>query len=253
MGDVMPAKESQSRSGLRSFSVALMVGLTASFAVQQAVIVRKGYEIYLASSGYGVKSWHLWEFVTYQVLHTGLAQLIVNLLGLWFLGRAAEAHLGGRRFLLVYFGAGAVGAMLQGGVALAGFVLPESIESVAAFLRDRCGGMYAGSSVGLLGVLAACCWSKPEPELPLLSRFPIKLAAWWWFALALAIGFTAFSFLHRTETRFDLAYFAHLAHLPAAAENALADYLGCTLELPHLAHLGALLAGRVLAPAAPVE
>ena len=59
------------RLPLRSFSVLLMAALVACFMVEEIVVVRmeKPYDTYLALSGYGMKSGHLWELVTYQFMH----------------------------------------------------------------------------------------------------------------------------------------------------------------------------------------
>jgi membrane associated rhomboid family serine protease len=197
-----------------TFTLLLMMGLAVSFAVQQLIVVRKGYEIYLALSGYGVKSLHLWEFFTYQFMHCGPIHLAVNLVGLWCIARPAEFRLGRKWFLVIYLGSVLAGAVLQGGVALAGFVLPESIESVAGFLRDKFGGMAAGSSVGLCGVFAACCFLPAEPGSPALFRLK---PSQWLVVLILVVIFAVHSLFVSTHGNFDLPHLAHLGGLLAGA------------------------------------
>ena len=191
-----------------NFSTLLMVVLGICFAIQQIVFVHMGkpYDAYLALSGYGMKSGHLWELFTYQFLHSahsfpsGLLHLLINLIGLWFMGRTVEARLGSKRFLLLYFGAILAGGLLQGGFALAGYWVPESHESVAAFLRDRFGGPFVGATVGLCGVFAVFC---------LLN----EAASLLWIALALAVILVIALVLIPTEP--GLAHLAHLGGLLA--------------------------------------
>jgi membrane associated rhomboid family serine protease len=188
-----------------------MIGLSVCFAVQQIVIVHKEkpYDAYLALSGYGMKSGHLWELLTYQCLHRGPLHWLLNLAGLWFLGRAVEHRLGAKKFLGLYLGAVLAGAVLQSLPALAGYVLPEALESVAGFLRERFGDMMAGSSVGLCGVLAVFCRLKASAPLWRCSRFPIQANHLLGFALSLAVLLV----LVPTDPR--LAHVAHLGGLLA--------------------------------------
>jgi membrane associated rhomboid family serine protease len=178
------------------------------FGIQQVVFIHLGktYDAYLALSGYGMKSGHVWELFTYQFLHSayslpvGLLHLLINFVGLWFLGRAVEARLGGKRFLLLYLGAVLAGGLLQGGFALSGYVVPESYETAAAFLRDRFGGPFAGASVGLCGVLAVFCR---------LNQAVILLRV----ALALAVIFSLVPVFIPSDP--GLAHLAHLGGLLA--------------------------------------
>ncbi len=223
----MPDKDSPSSASFWSLSTLLMIVLAACFAIQQIVLVylEKPYDAYLALSGYGMKEGHVWELFTYQFFHSGqvlylsLAHLLINLLGLWFLGRAVETRLGHQRFLLLYLGSSLVGAMLQGAVALAGFLLPESLEAVAGNFRDRFGGPVAGASVGLCGVFVVWCLLEPERKVKLFFLVPIKAALLVWVAFGIAVLLVVLS--GRPDP-------ARVAHNP---------------DLALLAHLGGLLAG----------
>jgi membrane associated rhomboid family serine protease len=162
----MPAETQSERQGRPVFSLLLMAGLGMAFVLQLVLIVPKTYSAYLFLSGYGMKSAHLWELLTYQFFHSthslaaGLAHLAFNLAGLWFVGRGIEKALGGARFLIVYQGAVLLGGLAQGGAALAGFFLPESMEAASTFLITRFGDAVGGS-VGLCGVWAAwCVWKQ---------------------------------------------------------------------------------------------
>ena len=205
----MPEKDRRSPSAFRSLSTRLALGMIVCFAVQRMVIVPKAYDAYLVLSGYGMKSGHLWELVTYQFFHTGLIHLLINVAGLWFVGRAAEARLGRRRFVLIYFGSSLAGALLQGAVAVIGYWLPESREAASLFIIDRFGGGVAGASVGLCGVFAAYCSLKPEPGTSLFFLGRIKPLLLLWIALGLAALFVVI------PSNPSLAHLAHLGGLLA--------------------------------------
>lgn len=217
------------RPRCRVWTALLMAGLTLCFAAQQVVVVHfeKPYDTYLALSGYGMKSWHLWEVFTCQFVHAGWAHWLLNLAGLAFVARAAETAWGGCRFLRVYLGLLLAGAAVQGVVAVAGFLLPESLETVAAFLRDRFGGPLAGASIGLCGVFAVLCRENPARTFRLLFFVPVKAAHLLWGALGLSVVWLV------------------LATLWLAIPDNLA--------LPHLAHLVALAAGMVFFRPAPAR
>ena len=150
----------------------LLAVMVLCFTAQQIVVVHleKPYDAYLALSGYGMKSGHLWELVTCHAFHTGWIHFILNAAVLLVAGRAVEPVLGGARFARVFIGSALAGAVLQGLVALAGFWLPESMETTAAFLRDRFGGPLACASTGVFGLLSIYCRTKgPWPWRILLG------------------------------------------------------------------------------------
>ena len=209
-----PAPESDRAASVPfwGLSACWMVVLTFSFTLQQVVIVHLGkpYDAYLALSGYGMKSGHLWELFTCQLLHCGPAHLLVNLVGLWFLGRVVEGALGNRRFLCLCLGASLAGVLLQGGAALTGFLLPESIESLAGWVRERFGGPVSGSSISLGAIVAAFCRMRPERRVCLLLVGPVKAAHLFWLALSVAV------LLVIVPSNPDLAHLAHLGAMVAA-------------------------------------
>ncbi len=206
-----PEPERGQPTRLWSMTTLWMLGLVGCFAVQQVVIVQAGkpYDAYLALSGYGMKSGHLWELFTCQLLHCGPLHLLVNLLGLWFLGRAVEAQLGSKRFVLFCLAASLAGTLLQGAVALCGFLLPESLESAAGLVRERFGGPVLGSSIGPCAILAAFCLMGPERRWFRVGGVPMTATHLWWLSLTLAV------LLVVVPTNPDLAHVAHLGALLA--------------------------------------
>ena len=189
-------------------SVSLMVGLTLCFAVQYVVVILmdKPYHIYIAVSGYGMKSGQLWELFTYQFIHDGWLHWLLNLVALILLGPYMEKQLGSRQFLKVYLGAVLVGGALQGAVAVTGFVLPESMDPTALYMIDKYGESAAGASVGLCGLLAVYCLMPTQSSR--VARFPTK-------KVLLDGAFLAAIVLVIVPTDPRIAHIAHLGGLAA--------------------------------------
>src|SRR5207253_69912 len=82
-----------------------------------------------------VHSGEVWRLVTCIFVHVGGVHLMVNVIGLWFLGRLAEDLLGGWRTACVFALAGIGG-------------------SVASFLASPV-GVSAGASGAIFGLLGA--------------------------------------------------------------------------------------------------
>jgi rhomboid protease GluP len=84
-----------------------------------------------------------WRLLTATFLHYGIAHLLMNMVGLYFLGTIAEDSLGTRKFLLTYFFSG-VGSMLV--VSLIAIRLGSSDQIVVG---------ASGAIMGLLGAIGA--------------------------------------------------------------------------------------------------
>jgi membrane associated rhomboid family serine protease len=186
--------------------------LALSFVAQQLLIVPRSYHAYLFLSGYGMKAGHLWELLTCQIFHShyslaaGLIHLLVNLAGLWFIGKKVEAHLGTRRFVWLYLMAGLAGVLAQGIVAMTGFWLPRSLDSTADFLIARF-GESVGSTCGLCGVFAVYCRWKQNDKLRLLWLLPIQAGRLLW----LTVGVSALLIVFPTDP--NLAHIGHFVSL----------------------------------------
>ena len=100
-----------------------------------------------------------WRFVTYQFMHAGMVHLLMNMLGLYFLGPTLEKFWGSRRFLSFYLGCGIVGGLFYILLAAIGF-LP--------------GGVLVGASGAILGMLAACAILFPQ-FVVILFIFPVPI------------------------------------------------------------------------------
>ena len=108
-------------------------------------------------------SLQVWRFVTYQFLHGGMWHILVNMLGLFFLGPILETHWGSRKFLIFYLGCGVVGGLFYPLLVAVKFL------SIAPMV---------GASGAILGMLAACAILFPQFVVFLLFfPVPIRVAA----------------------------------------------------------------------------
>ncbi len=108
-------------------------------------------------------SLQIWRFVTYQFLHGGMWHILVNMLGLFFLGPILETHWGSRKFLIFYLGCGVVGGLFYPLLVAVKFL------SIAPMV---------GASGAILGMLAACAILFPQFVVFLLFfPVPIRVAA----------------------------------------------------------------------------
>lgn len=113
----------------------------------------------------GLKAGFVWQLLTFQLMHGGILHLILNCWGLYVFGRPVEDALGRRSFLLLYFGSGVFGGLLQ---MIGALLLPTHL-----------GGAVVGASAGLFGLIAAYATLYPERQLTLLLFFilPVTLRA----------------------------------------------------------------------------
>lgn len=97
--------------------------------------------------------WQVWRYVTFQFVHANWLHLLMNMMGLYFLGRPVEWEWGHRRYAIFYLACGMVGGLIH--------------TMVAASL----GHMYAsviGASGGVYGIVVACAIMYPQMRVILL-------------------------------------------------------------------------------------
>lgn len=192
--DYMRAPEPGSPFRFRwTASTILMASLVAIFALQRinAAYFDPRAELWFGLTAEGLKSGFLWQLLTFQFLHGGLLHLLFNLLGLFYFGRFVEQVLGPRRFLVAYFGAGAIGGMLQGVLMIA--------------FPSHFGGILFGASAGISGMFALFAMLERDSTVHLYFVLPIR-------ALTLLLVFCAISlFFTLVPSKGDVT--AHAAHL----------------------------------------
>lgn len=109
-----------------------------------------------------LSSFSIWQLVTYQFIHQGFWHLLVNMMGLYFLGPSTERALGTNRFFILYFLSG-----ILGGLGWSILSPPHHI----------CVGA-SGSVFGILGAFAAL---YPNRRLMLIYLPFIPIKAWIFF------------------------------------------------------------------------
>jgi membrane associated rhomboid family serine protease len=138
----------------------LLVTLVACFLVQSLLEGLKGtgwVMYWLALSADGLASGKVFQLFTFQFLHGGIMHLLMNMIGLYFFGRAIEEMLGSMGMLKLYLTSGVVGGMLQ--VALA-FAFPHIF-----------GSAVVGASAGVFGLIAAFATRAPDEMITILVFF----------------------------------------------------------------------------------
>lgn len=125
--------------------------------------------------------WHgqVWRLLTYAYLHDqlGLGHILMNMLGLYFLGTPLERHWGSKRFLIFYTIGTFVAVLLYFLLTVVGWLPPA---------------LLVGASGGVLAVLGACAVLFPQIQIILLF-FPVPIRP----AALLFVVLYAFNLLNR--------------------------------------------------------
>ena len=150
-----------------------------------------------ALSGNALSEGRWWTLVTHLFLHANLLHLLVNVLGLWFIGPEVEYLLGRAKYLVLYFLSGIAGGLLQT------FFSPPTSELIGA----------SGSVSGLL-----LSFTTAYPEMPLRALLffilPVSMKA-----KTLGRGLIVVSFLCALLR--IVPQVGHLAHLGGALMGGL--------------------------------
>jgi membrane associated rhomboid family serine protease len=146
------------------------------------------YEIFLAFNG-RLALMRPWSIVTYMFLHADWTHILFNMLTLFFFGPRVESMMGARRFTVMYFLAGLVGA---------------AVHVAASLVTGSFGGFLIGASAGVFGVSMAFAHYWPHETIYIWGLIPVPARllviltaiAAYWFGVTGAGG--------------NIAHFAHL-------------------------------------------
>lgn len=145
----------------------------------------------------GLKEGYVWQLLTYQFMHGGDLHLIMNCLGLYFIGPTVELLLGRLRFVVLYFGGGIAGGLLQ---VLMGVVTGgPDVAMVGA----------SGGLMALLGVVACQFW-RQRLRLMIMFILPVSLTGRGMLILLTVVDLAGALF-HDSV----IAHYAHLGGLYA--------------------------------------
>lgn len=139
----------------------------------------------------GILNGWLWQVITYSLLHGTLLHLLLNMLGLFFLGPELERHLGTSRFLMLF-----AFCCVLGGLGWLALIYPYE-------------GTCVGASGGIFGLIGAFAGLFPHRQITLLVFFvlPVTMPAW---LMAVLFGMLQLAYLFNPGSS-GIAYAAHLA------------------------------------------
>jgi len=141
----------------------------------------------------------IWELFTFQLLHASIFHLGINCLMLYVFGRPVEATIGRRSLLLLYFGSGAIGGLLQ---ATVGLLFPRHFGIVPVI----------GASAGVFGLTAAFACLNPNLSITTLVAFLIPVSMRAIYLIPLQAVVAGLGMLDRGS---NVAHAAHLGGLLA--------------------------------------
>ncbi len=157
----------QMRLGIPSLTPVVKWLLIVNFSVflLESILSRMGGSIDPLSYWFSVfpLNWgfrlQIWRLVTYQFIHAGIFHILMNMLGLYFLGPTLERYWGGKHFLGYYLGCGIAGGLL--------YILLTSLRVLLV-------GQLVGASGAILGLLAACAILFPQ-FVVFIIVFPVPI------------------------------------------------------------------------------
>ena len=189
------------RPGKSSALKIILIAVISSFILQKVVEVwfHSDFIItHFSLASVNVSKGFIWSFLSYGLLHASTQHLILNLLGIFFIGRLVEADLGAERFLKLYLTATLFGGLLWFG------------------LHFNDGSFLVGASAALTGILAYFCLSRWEQSITFLIFFiiPVSLKPKWIFWFLFGIEISCFLFYELSSVHsYNIAHSAHLGGL----------------------------------------
>lgn len=132
-----------------------------------------------------------WTVFTHMFAHGGLGHLFFNMLGLFFFGSRVEDRLGSRRFVTLYFVAGATGALLSLAMAFNSSII--------------------GASGAVFGVMLAFARYWPRERIYIWGVLPVEA----WLLVVVTTALSLYSGFG--GSRGGVADFAHLGGYLGAA------------------------------------
>lgn len=108
-----------------------------------------------------VMNGQVWRLITAQYLHWDFMHILMNMIGLHFLGRSLERDWGAKKFFGVYTAAGLLGNLFYVALTLMGWLSMN--------------GIAAGASGCVLGLLGVCAVRYPHAQVLIYFMFPIKI------------------------------------------------------------------------------
>lgn len=180
-----------------------LLGVLAGVFIVQCVLERAfnytDYFHYAALSGNGVRHGYVWTLLSYAFLHGNTTHLLVNGLGLFFLGRSLESSIGDRRLLQLTLFSAVVAGLFWLGVN---------------FSRP---GQVVGASGIVMAYLMVFACIQPHRQVTFFILFilPVRLKPFWMVAILASIDLVGFFWKELPGG--PSGWIAHSAHLGGLA------------------------------------
>lgn len=192
---VIRVKRAQKISALQRASTVVFVAIFAVFAIQLLAEITAGHDyfrygdyrtfIYYIGASPATALERPWTVFTSILAHADIAHFLVNAIVFFSFAPMLEVLVGKRKFLLVFFGAGAIATVVQL------LVIPHE-------------AIVVGASGGILGILGVLTMLMPKLRVLLFFFIPLPL----WVA---TLGFAGLSaILAVTAPGSSIASAAHL-------------------------------------------
>lgn len=154
-----------------------------------------------ALSAHGLFAWELWRPLTYALLHGSLTHLLLNCLGVYFMGSALQDSLGSRRLAWLTVVGALGGAALWTGLHL-----------------NRTGNVIGASGIAMTYLTVFACMN-PRRSMTVLLFFiiPVTIQPIWLLGIFAGIdllGLLAYE-LPRSASLYGVAHSAHLGGMIA--------------------------------------
>jgi len=166
-----------------------------------------------------VRRYQVWELVTYMFLHTGMLNILWNMLALWMFGAELERLWGTARFLRFYFTCGMIAGIV--------FI-------VAAYMFHAQNEMALGSNGAVYGILIA--YGLMFPDQTMLFGFLIPMKSKYFVMIIGAIVFLQ-SYMATVGGQGGVAVIASLGGLAAGYLLLRGNRLRSQIRQPVIAGL----------------
>ena len=180
----------------RSFCDQLIIYLISCFVLQAVLSLFFGAQLINELIGFSYNNLikgYLWTFITYASAHDGPLHLILNLLGIHFIGRPVEEFIGNRKFKYLVLSSVLFGAIIW------------------VFFNNSGYQYLVGSSAIVLACLCTFCLLQPNHPITLLLFFilPVRIKPKW--VLLGTLGLEIYGFIN--SEILGNGMIAHSAHL----------------------------------------
>ena len=151
----------------------------------------------------------IWTVLTYSLLHANLLHIVLNMIGLYFIGTPLERIIGAKKFFAVYLFGAFFGAFAW---------LATSVGDTAGLV---------GASASVMAVFAAFCFFYPPVPITFLIFFVLPVSMRPMTMLKIAAVFEALGLAYSLSGGdAAIAYAAHLGGMAAGALFAVSFQRG---------------------------